>query len=144
MPFPTRPRAYRQPDAVRDPVARTLAVMRGSTPGAAHQLELRLKSQSLTLMHAFRAAGKVDRGRRWLTDLAHALDPHAPDLRPEAIRAVFLRSQEADAAEMEAGEGYHLDPTPATARRWRIASETACEAHRDKCRVLRAIEERAP
>lgn len=135
------PRPYRSPDAVRDPVARTLAAMRGVSDGAAHQFALRIKSNLLTLMHAYRSAGKVALGQRLLADAAAALDPSRPDMG--TFKDVLRRSQEADATEMEAGEIFHLTPAPSTARTWRIATETAIEAGRAKNRLLRVIEEAA-
>ncbi|MCC7132454.1 MAG: hypothetical protein IT352_07415 [Gemmatimonadales bacterium] len=134
----TAPARYQPAEPVaRNPVRRTLAVMRGMTEGSAHQWMMTVESNALTLMHACRSAGQEDRGQRFLADLRAALSPRAPKLTPELIRA----AQEADAAEEELETRYLLDPTPATARAWRIGIETAAARADDLARALRAIEE---
>lgn len=139
MSHPSSTSTYRPADAVRDPVARTLGVMRRSTAGAAHQFELRIKSGALTLMHAMRSARAFDRGHRFVADLRHALRPETPKLTTDLIR----RAQEADVAEEEAEVQYLTEPTPANARRWRIAIETANTLGEDLAAALRAYEETA-
>lgn len=134
---PTPPARYQPADSVaRNPVRRTLAVMRGMTEGSAHQWMMTVESNALTLMHACRSAGQVDRGQRILADLRAALSPHTPKLTHALIRA----AQEADAAEEEAETAYLVAPTPATARVWRIAIETASARAEELARALRAVE----
>jgi len=116
-----------------DPVARTLQVMRHSrSADAAHQHEMGVRANARTLMHAYRVAGAVERGDRFLADLRAALCPVPPALTPDLI----CGAEEADAAESEAQTAYLVSPSPATARRWRIALETA---HARESRVVLAL-----
>lgn len=139
MPTRSSTSTYRDPDAVRDPVARTLGVMRNSTAGAAHQFELRTKSSALTLMHAMRSAGSIDRGHRFLADLKHALRPEAPKLSTDLIR----RAQEADLAEELSECRFLTEPTPANAQVWRLDIERAIAVAEEQAAALRSYEEAA-
>ena len=131
----TRPRS--QDYHRSDPVAATLKVMLGSaSEGAAHQAELGIRSKGRTLMHAYRSAGSVERGHRWLAELRASLDDRTLALTGD----LMARAEQADSDEAESQLAYLIRPCPETARRWRVSLETESQIHYDLIIALRLIE----
>lgn len=121
-------------------VATTIQAMRGhASPGAAHQHELRVRSDARTLMHAYRAAGAPEVGEAFLRDLRAALSPEAPVLTDDLI----LRACRTDSDEETPQTAFLADRNVVTARRWRLRLEADHAVAEELIRALRSYEETA-
>lgn len=133
--MPTRGRVA--PYQRQDPVAPYLQhLLRSASEEAAHQAELGIRTRARTLMQAYRLAGSRDRGERFLAELRAALDDRLIALTADLLH----RAEQADSDEAESQCLYLTTPSPATARRWRIALETELAIHYDLVIALRNLE----
>lgn len=121
----------------KDPVAPYLQqLFHCASEEAAHQREMKIKREVTKLLQAYRLAGSIDRGQRFLGEMRAALAPEMPTLTHRLIG----ESQEADAAEEIAQTEYLCVPTVANARAWRIKLEHEVAQHYDLILALRLIE----